>query len=78
MGECKDLPVRVKGRLVSNSKETGRVTKDDSWLPYQGPNCIAKLKERRTNKPLLLFGEAIKLESGARAQAKSPWEGTSY
>ena len=56
-------------------RDRGRVTEDDSWLPYQGPNCIAKLKERRTNKPLLLFGEAIELESGARAQAKSPWEG---
>ena len=64
--------------VIDNGATTlrwGWGTEDDSWLPYQGPNCIAKLKERRTNKPLLLFGEAIELESGARAQAKSPWEG---
>ena len=36
---------------------------------------MAKYKERKTNKPLLLFGEAIDSESGARAQAKTPWEG---
>lgn len=64
--------------VIDNGATTlrwGWGTEDESWLPYQGPNCIAKLKERRTNKPLLLFGEAIELESGARAQAKSPWEG---
>ena len=32
-------------------------------------------KERKTNKPLLLFGEGIDVEGGARSQAKTPWEG---
>ena len=36
---------------------------------------VAKYKERRTNKPLLLFGEGIDIEGGARSQAKTPWEG---
>jgi len=43
--------------------------------PFSGPNAVAKYKERKTNKPLLLFGEAIDSESGARGQAKYPWEG---
>ncbi|KAF9523637.1 actin-related protein Arp5p [Crepidotus variabilis] len=42
---------------------------------FTGPNAIAKYKERKTNKPLLLFGEAIDSESGARGQARTPWEG---
>ena len=36
---------------------------------------VAKYKERKTNKPLLLFGEGIDIEGGARSQAKTPWEG---
>lgn len=43
--------------------------------PFTGPNAVAKYKDRKTNKPLLLFGEAIDSESGARGQARSPWEG---
>jgi actin-related protein 5 len=43
--------------------------------PSCGLNVIAKYKERKYNKPLLLFGEAIEAESGAKGQAKTPWEG---
>jgi actin-related protein 5 len=43
--------------------------------PLCGPNAVAKYKERKSNKPLLLFGEGIDVESGARGQAKTPWEG---
>jgi len=43
--------------------------------PYTGINAIAKYKERKTNKPLLLFGEAIEVESGAKSQTRTPWEG---
>ncbi|KAI0757685.1 actin-like ATPase domain-containing protein [Daedaleopsis nitida] len=43
--------------------------------PRTGINMVAKYKERRTNKPLLLFGEGIDIEGGARSQAKTPWEG---
>ena len=43
--------------------------------PRTGINMIAKYKERKTNKPLLLFGEGIDVEGGARSQAKTPWEG---
>ena len=36
---------------------------------------MAKYKERKQGKLLLLFGDAIETESGARGQAKTPWEG---
>ncbi|KAG6816413.1 hypothetical protein H0H87_006150, partial [Tephrocybe sp. NHM501043] len=43
--------------------------------PFSNPNVIAKYKERKTNKPLLLFGHGVDLDSGSRAQARTPWEG---
>lgn len=43
--------------------------------PRTAPNVVAKYKERRNNKSLLLFGEAVDCETGARGQARSPWEG---
>ena len=46
-----------------------------SERPRTGINMVAKYKERKTNKPLLLFGEGIDIEGGARSQAKTPWEG---
>ncbi|KAF8151988.1 actin-like protein Arp5p [Mycena galopus ATCC 62051] len=43
--------------------------------PRSGLNVVAKYKERRTNKPLLLFGDGVDVEGGARIQARTPWEG---
>jgi hypothetical protein len=49
------------------------------WSSFEVPrtnvNAMAKYKERKHNKPLLLFGEAIEAESGAKGQTKTPWEG---
>ncbi|KAJ3497819.1 hypothetical protein NMY22_g19662 [Coprinellus aureogranulatus] len=46
-----------------------------SPAPYTGLNAVARFKERRTNKPLLLFGDAIDLDSGAKNNTKTAWEG---
>ncbi|KAG9310323.1 hypothetical protein JVU11DRAFT_9447 [Chiua virens] len=43
--------------------------------PHAVPNVIARFKERKYNQPMLLFGDAIDAESGAKGQAKTPWEG---
>jgi actin-related protein 5 len=43
--------------------------------PRTSPNVVAKYKDRRTNKPLVLFGDAVDCETGARGQARAPWEG---
>lgn len=61
--------------IIDNGSTTLRWGFATSSVPRTGPNVVAKYKERRTNKPLLLFGDAIEVESGAKAQAKTPWEG---
>lgn len=43
--------------------------------PHSVSNVIARFKERKYNQPLLLFGEGVDAESGAKGQAKTPWEG---
>lgn len=61
--------------VIDNGSTTLRWGFGTSDAPTGGPNAVAKYKERKTNKPLLLFGEAIDAESGARGQARTPWEG---
>ncbi|KAH6917713.1 chromatin remodeling complex subunit [Coprinopsis sp. MPI-PUGE-AT-0042] len=61
--------------IIDNGSTTLRWGFATSEAPFSGPNAISKYKERRTNKPLLLFGEGIDTESGARSQARTPWEG---
>ncbi|KAJ4485396.1 chromatin remodeling complex subunit [Lentinula aciculospora] len=43
--------------------------------PQYGPNIVTKYRERKTNYPLMLFGDAVEVESVAKSQAKTPWEG---
>ncbi|CAL1697345.1 unnamed protein product [Somion occarium] len=61
--------------VIDNGSTNLRFGFATSSTPRTGLNVVAKYKERRTNKPLLLFGEGIEAESGAKAQAKTPWEG---
>ncbi|TFK38658.1 actin-like ATPase domain-containing protein [Crucibulum laeve] len=61
--------------VIDNGSTTLRWGFGDADAPFTGPNVIAKYKERKSNKPLLLFGEGIDVESGARAQSRTPWEG---
>ncbi|KAL5535093.1 ARP5 [Sanghuangporus sanghuang] len=43
--------------------------------PFSGPNIVSRFKDRRSNNPVLLFGDSVEFDSGARAQARTPWEG---
>lgn len=43
--------------------------------PFSGPNVVARFKDRKTNQQVLLFGDNVEFDSGARAQARNPWEG---
>lgn len=61
--------------VIDNGSTNLRWGFGTSSTPYAGPNAVAKYKERKTNKPLLLFGEGIDSESGARGQTRTPWEG---
>ncbi|KAI9436991.1 chromatin remodeling complex subunit [Lactarius indigo] len=56
----------------SNSLRFGFAT---LTTPQVAPNIVSKYKERKAGKQLLLFGDAVDAESGARSQAKTPWEG---
>ncbi|KAH9949526.1 actin-like ATPase domain-containing protein [Amylocystis lapponica] len=61
--------------IIDNGSTNLRFGFCTSDAPRVQPNAIAKYKERKTNKPLLLFGDGIDTESGAKAQARTPWEG---
>lgn len=43
--------------------------------PFGGPNVVARYKDRKSNRPVLIFGEGVEFDSGARSQARTPWEG---
>ncbi|KAI5983595.1 hypothetical protein EDD15DRAFT_2178839 [Pisolithus albus] len=43
--------------------------------PHVASNVIARYKDRKANQPLLLFGDGVDAESGAKGQARTPWEG---
>ncbi|KAG8905559.1 Nuclear actin-protein involved in chromatin remodeling [Tulasnella sp. 403] len=43
--------------------------------PYVAPNLVAKFRDKKSNRPVLLFGDAVDIDTQARAAAKSPWEG---
>lgn len=61
--------------VIDNGATTLRWGFASSNMPRCQPNIIAKYKERRSNKPLLLFGDAVELEGSGKAQAKTAWEG---
>ncbi|KAH7883999.1 hypothetical protein F5I97DRAFT_2045746, partial [Phlebopus sp. FC_14] len=61
--------------IIDNGASNLRFGFSTSSLPHSVPNVIARYKERKFNQPLLLFGDAIDAESGAKGQARTPWEG---
>jgi actin-related protein 5 len=67
-GQCTPL-------IIDNGSTTIRFGFSTSPNPFSGSNVIAKYKERKYNKPLLLFGAGIEVESGAKGQARAAWEG---
>jgi actin-related protein 5 len=61
--------------IIDNGATALRFGFSSSDSPKIGPNIISKYKDRKSNKPLVLFGDAVDTEPGARNQAKTPWEG---
>lgn len=61
--------------IIDNGSSNLRFGFSNSTSPHTSPNVIAKYKERKFNQSLLLFGDAIDAEGGAKGQAKTPWEG---
>ncbi|KAH9064981.1 chromatin remodeling complex subunit [Lactarius vividus] len=61
--------------IIDNGSSSLRFGFATSTTPQIAPNIVSKYKERKAGKQLLLFGDAVDAESGARSQAKTPWEG---
>lgn len=61
--------------VIDNGSTNLRFGFATSITPTTVTNVVARFRERKQNKPLLLFGDAIDIESGARTQARTPWEG---
>ena len=61
--------------IIDNGSTTLRFGFATSSSPHTGTNVIAKYKERKNNRPLLLFADGVEAESGAKGQARTPWEG---
>jgi len=61
--------------VIDNGSTSLRFGFATSKTPQVAPNIVSKYKERKAGKQLLLFGDAVDAEGGARSQAKTPWEG---
>ena len=61
--------------VIDNGSTNLRFGFATSTTPQVAPNIVSKYKERKAGKQLLLFGDAVDAEGGARSQAKTPWEG---
>lgn len=61
--------------IIDNGSSTLRYGFCTVDTPNTGPNIIARFKERKSNKNVLLFGDSVELDSTARSQARTPWEG---
>ncbi|KAI0056771.1 actin-like ATPase domain-containing protein [Artomyces pyxidatus] len=61
--------------IIDNGSTTLRFGFATSDTPRTSSNIVAKYKERKQGRQLLLFGDAVDVESGAKAQGKTPWEG---
>jgi actin-related protein 5 len=61
--------------VIDNGSTNLRFGFATSTAPQVAPNIVSKYKERKAGKQLLLFGDAVDAEGGARSQAKTPWEG---
>ena len=66
----KEIPL-----VIDNGSTNIRFGFATSASPASSTNVVAKFRERKQNKPLILFGDAVDVESGARTQARTPWEG---
>jgi actin-related protein 5 len=70
-------PHRGKGTalVIDNGSSTIRFGFAGDATPRTGSNTVSRYKERKTNRPMLVFGEAVEVESAAKTQIRTPWEG---
>lgn len=61
--------------VIDNGATTLRYGFATSSTPRSGTNVVAKYKERKGNKPILVFGDAVEVDTTAKSQIRYPWEG---
>ena len=57
--------------VIDNGSTSLRFGFATSKTPQVAPNIVSKYKERKAGNQLLLFGDAVDAEGGARSQAKT-------
>lgn len=67
---CHSYLTRLLGATNFRYGFAGNDRGPSSWL-----NSVSRYRERKTNRPVLLFGESTNIDATSRAQSKQPWEG---
>ncbi|KAF8323091.1 actin-like ATPase domain-containing protein [Clavulina sp. PMI_390] len=61
--------------VIDNGATDFRYGWATSRFPYTGLNAMAKYRERRTNTPVLLFGDPAEADAASKLAMKTTWEG---
>ncbi|KAG8935906.1 Nuclear actin-protein involved in chromatin remodeling [Tulasnella sp. 418] len=61
--------------VIDNGSTNFRFGWASSSDPYVSPNLYAKYRDKRSNRAVLLFGDAVEADTQGKGTAKSPWEG---
>ena len=61
--------------VIDNGSTNVRFGFATSSEPHTVLNVVSRYKDRKQNRPVMLMGDAVDAETGARAQARTPWEG---
>jgi actin-related protein 5 len=61
--------------IIDNGCTTYRFGFSDASSPYSVANIYSRYRERKHNLQIALFGDNVEVESGAKTQSKTAWEG---
>lgn len=61
--------------IIDNGCTTYRFGFADASTPYTIANIYSRYRERKHNFQIALFGDNVEVESGAKTQSKTAWEG---
>lgn len=61
--------------VIDNGCTTYRFGFSNFSTPYTIPNIYSRYRERKHNLQIALFGDNVEVESGAKTQSKTAWEG---
>jgi actin-related protein 5 len=61
--------------IIDNGCTTYRFGFANASTPYTIANIYSRYRERKHNVQIALFGDNVEVESGAKTQSKTAWEG---